>query len=170
MKLPPALLLAAAVLGAAEPPRITRSTFVAVEKAFDNRLQRPIENPFNLLGGTRGLYLDGFGAVFTAELNLVSGPTISPFRPEITEREISALKQRKIERLSYLKQIMREAMQSFAASLDTLPASEQIVLGVSLFYYKWEDSKGLPSQVLMQASREALLAAGSKADIKVQEY
>jgi hypothetical protein len=169
MRLPLAILLAVAVLGAAERPLLTRASFAPVEKAFDSRLQRPIENPFNLLGGTRGLYLDGFGAVFTAELNLVTGPTRSPFRPEITEREIAALKQRKVERLLYLKEIMRDAMRSFATSLDTLPMTEQIVLGISLFYYNWEDSKGLPAQIVMQASRQSLLA-GAKADIKVQEH
>jgi hypothetical protein len=169
MRLLVALLLAAAAF-AAEPPPVTRASFVEMERALDSRLQKPIENPFNLLGATRGLYLEGFGAVFTAELNLVTGPTISPFRPELTKQEIAALKQRKIERLLYLNQIMREMMTTFATSLAALPASEQIAVGVSLFYFKWEDSKGLPNQILMQASRQALLAAGEKADIKVQEY
>lgn len=170
MRLALAMLLAFSTLSAAERPRITRDAFLTVERQFDNRLQRPIENPFNLLGGTRGLYVEGFGAVLTTELNLVSGPTISPFRQEITQKEIAALKQRKVERLSHLKEIMREMMASFARSLETLPVSEQIVLGVSLLYFKWEDSAGLPRQVLMQATKQALLTAGEKADIKVQEY
>jgi hypothetical protein len=169
MRLLLVVLLAAAAV-AAEPPPVTRASFVEMERALDSRLQKPIENPFNLLGSARGLYLEGFGAVFTAELNLVTGPTISPFRQKLTDQEIAALRQSKLERLLYLKQIMREMMTTFATSLSTLPASEQIALGVSLFYFKWEDSKGLPSQILMQASRQALLTAGEKADIKVQEY
>jgi hypothetical protein len=166
-------LLGASLLGAADHPRIARATFVTVEKAFDSRLERPIENPFNLLGGTRGIYIDGFGAVFTAELNLVSGPTLSPFRPEISKQEIAALKQRKLERIPYLRQIMREMMVNFANALDMVPANEQIVLAVSLFHFRWEDSAGLPTQILMQASRQVLLNAKgnvTQADVKVQEY
>lgn len=167
------LLVAASAAGAADHPRIARATFVTVEKAFDARLARPIENPFNILGGTRGIYIDGFGTVFTAELNLVTGPTLSPFKPEITKQEIATLKQKKLERLPYLRQLMREMLVSFAGALDMLPANEQIVLGVSLFNFRWEDAAGLPSQIVMQATRQALLNAkgnAAQADVKVQEY
>ncbi len=168
-----ALLLSSCAAAAAEPVRITRATFAAVEKAFDQTLQRPIESPFYVLGGTRGIYVGGFGAVLTAEINLVLGPTVSPFRPEMTKQEIAALKQRKLERVPYLKEIMRKMLVSFATALDSLPQDEQIVLGVSLFNFRWEDSAGLPTQILMQATRKALLTARADSDrafIKVQEY
>ena len=64
-------------------------------------------------------------------------------------------------------------MINFAGALDMLPANEQIVLGVSLFNFRWEDASGLPSQIIMQATRQALLNAkgsAAQADVKVQEY
>ena len=37
--------------------------------------------------------------------------------------------------------------------------NEQIVFGVTLFYYNWEDTSGLPAQIVMQAERQKLLDA-----------
>ena len=49
-----------------------------MEKSLDNRIARLWQdNPFVLLGPTRGVYLDGYGAVFTAEVNLVAGPGVA---------------------------------------------------------------------------------------------
>src|SRR5688572_4414092 len=110
-----ALVLTAGTL-AAEGAPIARETFASMEKEFDQRLLKPVENPFHVLGTTRGLYVEGFGAVLTTELNLVVGPTISPFRPELTKQEVAALKQRKLERLPILKEIMRSTLVSFAWS------------------------------------------------------
>ena len=52
---------------------------------------------------------------------------------------------------------MQEALIATAASLDTVPSNEQVAVGVSLFYYKWEDTSGLPGQIVMQAERQKLL-------------
>ncbi len=154
-----ALLTAGALaIMAADGPRVTRAALAAVEKLFDRRLEKDvIDNPFSLLGMTRGVYLAGYGAVFSAEVNLVSGPTISPFRPQLTKEEIARLRQRKLERLPVLRRAMREMLVSAAGSLDNVPLEERIVLGVSLFHHSWEDSAGLPAQIVMQAQRKTLV-------------
>lgn len=153
-----AVLLAAGLcLTGAERPRVTRAALAAVEKSFDRRLEGVLDSPFLLLGMTRGVYLEGYGAVFTAEVNLASGPTITPFRPQITKEEIAKLRLRKLERLPAVKNAMREMLVASAGSLDTVPAEERLAVGVSLFYFSWEDATGLPSQVLMQAPRKTLL-------------
>jgi hypothetical protein len=57
---------------------------------------------------------------------------------------------------------MREVMAETAAAseIDPLPPNERIVLGVTLFYYKtWEDSTGLPRQIVMSAEKQQLLKA-----------
>ena len=58
---------------------------------------------------------------------------------------------------------MRELLATSAASLDALPPNEQIVVAVTLFYYSWEQKAGLPSQILMQASKGALVKGGRPA-------
>mgnify|MGYP001064103671 CR=1 FL=1 len=153
------LLAAAAVAAGPEKPRVSREALAAVEKSFDARINRAIlQNPLMLLGTSRGVYLPGYGVVFTAELNLVTVPVFTPFRPKFTKEEIVMVRSTKLERLAMLKGLMREMLVGAAASLDTVPPEEQIAVGVSLFYARsWEDTTGLPSQVVMEAQKQKLL-------------
>jgi hypothetical protein len=155
-----AILLAAAVWTAvANSPRVGLSAIRAMEQSFDKRiLTASTESPFDLLGTTRGVYLEGCGAVFTAELNLLVTTNITPFVQKIPKDYVAKTHAKKLQRVPLLKQTMREAMLDMASSLDGVPANENIVLGVSLVYFtKWEDTAGLPSQIIMQAQRQKLL-------------
>jgi len=140
-------------------PRVTRPMLVAMEKSLDSRVTRlSQDNPFVLLGPTRGIYLDGYGAVFTAEINLVSMPAaMMMFRPELTKEEIEQHRQKKLSRLPQLKEALRQALIDSAASLDTVPGEEQIVVVAMLSKYPWENMTGLPLQIMMQASKKSLL-------------
>lgn len=152
-------------------PRVTRDSMMKIEKAFDTRVAKiATDVPFDLLGATRGVYLDGYGAVFTAELNLMITAPLSPFRQTVTKDEVAKLHAKKLQRVDVLKQNMRDMLAAIASSLDTLAPNDQIVLGVTLFYYNWEDKTGLPGQIVMQGTRQKLLSgAAAMADIKIQE-
>jgi len=54
---------------------------------------------------------------------------------------------------------MKEMLMSAAASLDEVPAKEQIAIGVSLVYFSYEDASGMPGQILMQGERGKLIDA-----------
>lgn len=158
----PALLLFVSVAFAESIPTgvVKRSLITDTEKKIDKRLDLVgLEDPFLLIGQTRGIYLDGYGAVFTTELNLVASANLSPFRPAYTKQELQRLRQRKAVRLESLKKNMREMLINTGATLDPVPANEKVVLGITLFYFSWEDSAGLPRQVIMSAPRKALVAA-----------
>jgi hypothetical protein len=153
-------VLLAAVLPAipAEKPAVTRAALAALEASFDGRVASlGQEEPFDLLGSTRGIYLEGFGVVFTTELSPIVTPHTSPFLPSISKEMAERIHQKKLERIPRLKQAMREMLVSAAAALGALPAGERIAVGVTLFYYSWEDRSGLPSQILMQAPKSSLL-------------
>ena len=64
---------------------------------------------------------------------------------------------RKVQNLPILGRNMREMLVASAASLDTVPATEQVAVAVSLFYFSWEDRSGLPAQIVMRAERQKLL-------------
>jgi len=155
------LVAAAAISGVdAQKPRVSRPAVAAMEKSFDQRIERMgPEEPLVLLGNTRGVYLEGYGAVFTSEVSLINVPNLTPFRPSYSKEEIARIHTRKLQRLPVLKQGMRQMMLAAAASLDEVPATEQIAVGVSLFYFSWEDTSGLPGQVLMLAEKQKLLDA-----------
>ncbi|MBI4877325.1 MAG: hypothetical protein HY822_22085 [Acidobacteria bacterium] len=152
-----ALLTAGLLLTGADRPHVNRAALTAVEKNLDRRLETEVVESSLLLGMTRGVYLEGYGAVFTAEVNLASGPGISAFRPKLTKDDIDRVRQKKLDRMAVLKKAMRETLVSAAASLDTVPAEERIVVGVSLFHFSWEDTAGLPGQIVMLAQRRTLL-------------
>ena len=153
------ILLAGTVWAAiAQAPRVTRAALRSLEQSFDKRvLTLNAESPFELLGTTRGVYLEGYGAVLTAEVNLMVTMNLTPFQSTIPKPYIVKVHAQKRQRLPVLKRSMQEALIATAASLDTVPSNEQVAVGVSLFYYKWEDTSGLPSQIVMRAERQKLL-------------
>jgi hypothetical protein len=117
------------------------------------------------------VYLEGFGAVFTAQLDLIVTPAVNPFRQAMSKQEIARVRERKVNRLPVLKTIMKEMMMETAAALGSMPPGEQVVLAVSLFHFNWEDTAGLPAQIVMRAPKQKLLArASADAAILVQEY
>ena len=71
----------------------------------------------------------------------------------------------RVERMPLLKAAMKEMMAIIAASFIQIPASQQVVLAVRLYYGSWEDSTGMPAQIIMKADRTSALAG----DIKVEE-
>lgn len=151
-----AALLAAPMIG--QKPAPSRGELAAIEKNFDEKFTRfNVSQPLELLGLTRGVYLPGYGAVFTAELSLLQGPAISPFRPKVTKEEAVQIRGAKLKRVPEVRNLMRDLLVASASSLDSVPPEEQIVIGISFIYANWEDASGLPKSILMQARRSQLV-------------
>jgi len=146
-------------LGAAGRARLTRASMSATEKSFDGHLERDVldGDPFLLLGMTRGVYVEGAGLVYSAEVNLAPIPGISPFHPEATKQHWARVRAKKLQRLPALKTAMKQMLIDSAATLDGIPGEEQVVLGVTLTSHPKEDSTGVPAQIVMQAVKKNLL-------------
>ncbi len=169
------MALGLTLVAAVAEPVITRAMLAPVEKKIDQRLETLFDEPFLLLGMTRGLYLDKFGVVFSAELQLVTTPGVGTFGFTAPTKEmLAATRKKKLERLPQLKDAMRAQLVSAAMTLEKLPAEEKVVLGVSVFRRSWEDGTGLPAQIVMQGTRRELIAARTAqamdAAIRVQEF
>lgn len=170
-----ALLLAGVLLFAATEPLVNRAMLLQVEKRIDQRLESLYDEPFLLLGMTRGMYLEKFGAVFSSDLQLVVTPGAGTFGFSTPTKElIAATRAKKLQRLPQLKDAMKSQLVTAATMLDKLPPEESIVIGVSLFRRNWEDTAGIPSQVVLRAARKDLLAARNAAAldaaIQVREF
>ncbi|MCW5981463.1 MAG: hypothetical protein KIT09_25480 [Bryobacteraceae bacterium] len=179
-----AVLLAAALSlaawsASAVKPRVSRQTMMVLERKFDKRIEAfSADDPFYLLGTTRGVYLDNYGVVFTAELNLVGSAVVTPFRPAFSKEQIDRLRRKKLDRVTGVKKVMRDMMVDSATALDAVPPDQNVVVGVTLFYYAWEDTNGLPGQIVMLARRRSLAdfeagklkAADLDAAIQVEEF
>jgi hypothetical protein len=168
-------ILVALTASIANEPPVPRAALAQVEKRIDQKLEGLYDEPFLLLGLTRGMYLEKFGAVFSAELQLVVTPGAGTFGFSTPTKEmIASTRAKKLQRLPQLKDAMKSQLVAAASVLEKMPADEQIVIGVSLFKRNWEDSNGIPAQLVLRASRKDLLAARSStaldAAIQVREF
>ena len=159
------ILSLAASASASDAPRVSRAVLVNMEKSIDEHVTKLwTDNPFVLLGPTRGVYLNGYGAVFSNEVNLVLGPVMLSMSGPLSKEDIEKHRLKKIERVPLLKKTMRQALVDSASWLETLPPNEQIVVVCFLSRYPWEVTKDVPAQVMMHASRGKLLEAQKAGD------
>jgi hypothetical protein len=152
----PAIAICAAATSA---PRVSRNVLKAVEMRLDQRLTSLwADNPLSLIRLSRGLYLDGSGAVFTVDVSPVLSTT-SMMHPTVTKEEVVKAHKQQLERIPQLKQAMTMAVADAAASLDPVPADDQITIVVYLAYHEWEDVSGMPGQLTFRGKKKALIEA-----------
>ncbi len=145
-----------------------RASLVAVEKMIDRRIETTFDEPYLLLGMTRGVYLEGTGAIFTAEMSLAMSPA-GPFAPRMDQAEMARLRKKRLERLPAVKTSMQEALVRSAQMLPKMPDQEKIVIGMTFFRKSAEDNTGIPHQIVMQALKKDLLEKNQTA-IQVREF
>jgi len=142
----------------ADKPKVNRAMIKAMEDSMDKHLQSiwPAD-PVEVLGLTQGTYIDGYGAIFLSEVNLAPTAGISPFHPTITKDEFVRVHDKKLSRLPQLKTAMQDMLLNSAGSLDSVPANEQITVSITLFYWRGENTEGLPAQIVMHAPKRVLV-------------
>jgi hypothetical protein len=144
-------------------PPVVRATHIPatsireLERFFNYRLSglvKDVDNPAELMGDTRGVQMEDYGVVFSAEVSLVLTPAITPFMQKIPPELAARIRQFRVDRLPALKAAMKEMMRSVAtATAPQVPATQQVVLAVRLYYGPWEDTTGMPKEVIMRATR-----------------
>src|SRR5690348_7251388 len=123
----PALLLGAALGAAGDVAHVGRTVIRSGEKSFEVRLRAMWpDTPQALIGGVRGVYLDGYGAVFTAEINMAT-ENVSLMHPLLNNSEKENLHKLKVQRLPMLKTALQQALAEVGPTLDPVPMDEQIV-------------------------------------------
>jgi hypothetical protein len=173
------LLIASILLGAlpagsmADGSKVNRGMIEAMEHSLDGKLTGLFpQDPAEVMGVPQGTYIRGYGAVFLGEVNLAPATPISPFHQTISADEIRRTHEKKSQRMGALRTAMRAMLMDSARSLDSVPPDEQVAVGLSLFYWTWENREGLPAQIVMHASRKALLQAATpdQAQIAAEEF
>jgi hypothetical protein len=162
----PAPAASATATNTAGVPKLGPQEFAPVEGWFNEKILRLDPNtPFDLLGGTRGVYVNGYGAVITAEVSLiVNPPGFTPFGGPIKPAQIAEVYKKKTVHLPVLRQAMREMLQSAAVTLNALPGNQKIMLAVRLLYQPYETTTGLPAQIVMTADRDSARAGNAQVE------
>jgi|SRR5579863_4572135 hypothetical protein len=149
------VVIAAAAAVADTAAHVNRAVIRSVENNLDERLS-VIFPDVHASVHPRGVYLDGYGAVFTLEMNTASDG-VGLMSPNLTPQMKVQVKQKKIERVPQLQKALTQALVDAAASLDSVPLDEQVVIEVNLLRYTWEDTPGYPAEMLVQSTRRKLL-------------
>jgi hypothetical protein len=156
-----------ASLTVAKPAPISLATLNSLERGFDDALgSYDVSEPIDILGRTRGIYLRDYGVVFTTELSPIVTPGITPFHLVITEPEKAKTHQRKLDRIPLVVKLMRDMMKTSAAQLTALPDSQQVVLVVKLLYLPWENTQGLPGQIVMKGDKRSALNGAFSTEVE----
>jgi hypothetical protein len=145
---------------------VTRQSLKTLEDGFNVKLANfnPGEAVY-MLGATRGVYLQGYGVVFSTELDLIQSPTTNPWHTKILAEEVTATHNRKLKQFPLLREAMKNQLATCAKGMEGMSPSDQMVMVVRLDYQPWEDRAGLPDQILLRADRKSAMAG----DIQVEE-
>ena len=146
-------------------PGIDMSALKTQLEAFQGIVNRDIAQafaqPFVLLQDTKGTYLPQFGIVFHLEVNLHPLRSLNMFdlRP-YTKEELQKAQEAKIEKVRELKGRLSALLLEHGTELaEALPADQNVAVVVHLFNMPSERGEGLPTQLVMETSRRALVDA-----------
>jgi hypothetical protein len=161
MKIVAILFFAAMLCYAAAESRVSRATILAAERMIDEKINAYSTEPYHPLGDARGTYLEGYGVLFTNELDLVNtgALTMSPFKPTVSKEELASIHERKLKKLVELKDAMRTMLVNASGILEGLPPNERVAMEAILYSHSWEITRDLPHRVFMSAEKQKLLDA-----------
>jgi hypothetical protein len=146
---------------------VAPSAFRRIESDFDSNLKLADQkNPLNVLGLTRGLYLPGFGVVFTTEVELAMNNFNPMFNQHVAAEAKTSLHDNKVRHVELLRQQMGAMVTNIAKNLTFLGPTDQVVVAVRLYYASWEDKTGLPDQIIMRADKHGAATGDIKVDIQ----
>lgn len=142
----------------------------AFQTAINQEIAREFTQPFVLLQDAKGTYLPGYGAIFHLEVNLHPLRSLNMFNLKpYTEEELQQARKAKLEKLGELKTRLSALLLEHGAKLTAVPADQNVAMVVHLFNMPSERGEGLPTQLVMETSRKALLEA-QKAGTAAAEF
>ena len=140
-----------------EASPVSLQTLLALEKEMDNRIgaTKGTGLPCSVLTPTRGVYLSGLGAVFSAEVELAPTPggTVIFGPPPGPEQKAKSRKDKQAN-IPLLEKTLSDIALSLAASPALkLSDADQVVVVARLNYRPWEDTTGMPWQIVARLDR-----------------
>jgi hypothetical protein len=155
---PAATTASAATIGIIEASPVPLQTLRAVEKEINGRISTTGgSNPCNVLSSTRGVYVTGLGAVFSTEVELAPAPGgIGLFQTTVGPEQKAKYRKDKLTNVPLLEKTLSDMVLSLVAS-PTLKLSDtdQIVVAARLVYHSWEDTSGMPGQIVAHLDRRS---------------
>jgi hypothetical protein len=156
------VLLAAAALLAPAAGRAQSHNYGAIkqqigifESVLNTAMRQRYDQRFLMLQPPKGSYLEGYGVVFTAEVNLSTLRYLTPFTPgPYTDKELKDARAEKIARTKDIETLVKDLLRGNGAGLSFLKPEENVAVVVHLF--NTIEHKDLPTQLIVQGKKQAL--------------
>lgn len=147
----------------AQPPSgPSASEMEAVDKACDASIRGfSIDKPLDHLLPTHGVYIEGYGAVFVTDVNLVALPPLFGFG-HVNKTDLARIHESKVKRLPEVRKLMAQILLAASGTLAHLPPDEHILLHINFYSMNGEDRTGLPSAISVQGKKKDLLDAAAR--------
>jgi hypothetical protein len=143
----------------AEGP-VTRALLASFERDFFSRMRGAWKIESQLfVDPPRAFYVDRFGVVMTSVVTLEPGFGLGLFRGAPTRAEIADYRGKVMQRLPLLRQQMKDSLLESAPRFRSLKDDDRLAVAVSVYHFAPEDTEGIPSQIVIQSARKALLDA-----------
>jgi hypothetical protein len=159
------MALCAVGAGAAQPSAAGRppnSEIRAVQSACDAAIRSySIDAPVDHMLPTHGIYIEGFGAAFITDVNLVALSPLFGFGGHVNPAELKRIHDSKVKRLPAVRELLTRMLMDSAKTLTRMAPEESVLLHVNFYYMDIEDRTGLPASMTVQAKKKDLLAAAS---------
>ncbi len=131
----------------------------AVDKACDASIRGfSIDKPLDHLLATHGVYVEGYGAVFITDVNLVALPPLFGFG-KINNVDLARIHESKVKRLPEVRKLMGQIVLAASGTLAHLSPDESILLHFNFYSMATEDHTGLPKSISVQGRKRDLLDA-----------
>jgi hypothetical protein len=134
----------------ADKPPVPLETIRTLEKEMDARIANT-GTPGDycvVLGSTRGFYLNGLGAFFTAEVGLAVYPGAAAlFQAPVGAEQKARIRKSKLAHAPMMEQTLQAMVLSLVGSLK-LADNEQVVVAVRFYDQAAEDRTNLPAQMV----------------------
>ncbi len=155
------ILAACAAAQTPDYPAIKRQTQL-FETVLDTALRQHFDPAhFLMMQAPKGAYLEGYGVVFTLEVNLYVMRWLNPFNSTpYSEKELATARAAKAEGMKDLETIIRDLLRNNGMGLDFVPPDKKVAVVVHLF--NQAEFKDLPSQLSLQTKKQWLQEAAGR--------
>ncbi|MEI9976658.1 MAG: hypothetical protein WDO73_34140 [Ignavibacteriota bacterium] len=140
-----------------ESAPVSLQVLQAAEKEINNRIATTggPSQACNVLSPARGVYVSGLGAMFSAEVELTATPGgVGIFGPPPGPEQKARFRKDKLTNVPLLEKALSDLATSIAASPGLkLGENEHVVVAARLNYRVWEDTTGLPGQIVAHVDR-----------------
>ncbi len=141
---------------------LSRALLADFEKQFSTKILVPVkDSAFTFVDPPSAYYLDNFGVTMSSKISLVPGygPTMFGM---MSPEQIQTHHRKVLERLPVLRERMKLTLVDGATHFEGLDGNERLAVAVTVYHFLWEETTEIPSQIVMQGTKKALLEARTK--------